>query len=190
MREMTMLCVPSVPHNQEMRPAARSRACRPSNLLWDEIGTLRQIVFKRIIFTWTVATGNWLPPGCVSSVQLLSRVRHFGTPWTAAHQASLSITNSWSLLKLMSIELVMPSNHLIPCWPLLLLPSIFPSIGSFLSQCFISGGQSVGASASVLPMNIQDWFPLGWTRCPSQCKWKSSKQACSQWSWAVRHTRI
>ena len=62
-----------------------------------------------------------------SSVQSLSRVRS-ATPWTAAHQASLSITNSWSLLKLMSIELVMPSNHLILCRPLLLLPSVFPSI--------------------------------------------------------------
>ena len=62
----------------------------------------------------------------ISSVQSLSRVRLFATPWTAAHQASLSITNSWSLLKLMSIELVMPSNHLILCCPLLFLPSIFP----------------------------------------------------------------
>ena len=59
---------------------------------------------------------------------MLCRVRLFATPWTAAHQASLSITNSQSLSKLMSIELVMPSNHLIPCRPLLLLPSIFPSI--------------------------------------------------------------
>ena len=63
-----------------------------------------------------------------SSVQSLSRVRLFVTPWTAAHQASLSITNSRSLPKLMSIESVMPSNHLILCRPLLLLPSIFPSI--------------------------------------------------------------
>ena len=63
-----------------------------------------------------------------SSVQPLSRVRLFATPWTAAHQASLSITNFRSLLKLMSIESVMSSNHLIFCRPLLLLPSIFPSI--------------------------------------------------------------
>ena len=98
----------------------------------------------------------------VSSVQSLSRVRLFVTPWTAACQASLSITNSRSLLKLMSIELVMPSNHLILCHPLLLLPSIFPSIRSFpMSQFFSSGAQRIGvsASASVLPMNIQDWFP-------------------------------
>ena len=103
--------------------------------------------------------------GLFSSVQLLSRVWLFVTPWNAARQASLSITNSQNLLKLMSIESVMPSNHLILCLPLLLLPSIFPSIRSFLmSQFFPSGGQSTGvsASASVLPMNIQDWFPLGW----------------------------
>ena len=66
-----------------------------------------------------------------SSVQSLSRVRLFVTPWTAARQASLSITNSQSLLKLMSIESVMPSNHLILCRPLLLPPSIFPASGSF-----------------------------------------------------------
>ena len=69
-----------------------------------------------------------------SSIQSLSRVRLFGTPWTAKHQASLSITNSQSLLKLMCIKLVMPSNHLILCHPLLLLPSIFPSIRVFSSE--------------------------------------------------------
>ena len=81
------------------------------------------------------------------------------TPWITACQASLSITNSQSLLKLMSIESMMPSNHLILCCPLLLLPSIFPSIRAFpMSQFFTSGGQRIGASASasVLPMNIQD----------------------------------
>ena len=105
-------------------------------------------------------------PYLISSVQSLSRVRLFVTPWIAARQASLSITNSQSLPKLMSIELVMPSNHLILCRPLLLLPSIFPSSGSFpMSQFFASGSQRnrVSVSASVLPMNIQDWFPLGWT---------------------------
>ena len=89
----------------------------------------------------------------------VAHVRLFATPWTAARQASLSITNFRTLLKLMSIELVMPSNHLILCCPLLLLPSIFPSIRSFpMSQFFTSGGQSIGVSASVsvLPMNIQD----------------------------------
>ena len=69
-----------------------------------------------------------------SSVQLLSRVWLFATAWTAAHQASLSITNSQSLFKLTSIELVMPSNHLILCCPLLLLPSIFPSIRVFSNE--------------------------------------------------------
>ena len=86
---------------------------------------------------------------------LLSHVRFFATPWAAAPcQASLFITNSQSLLKLMSIELVMPSNHLILCCPLLLLPSIFLPV----SQFFTSGDQSIGASASesVLPMYIRD----------------------------------
>ena len=101
---------------------------------------------------------------CGVSVQWLSHVRLFATPWTAARQASLSITNSQSLLKLMSIESVMPSNHLILCCPLLL--TSFPAWGSFpRGQFFASGGQSieVSASESALPMNIQDWFLLGWT---------------------------
>ena len=98
-------------------------------------------------------------------VQLLSCVQLFVTPWTAACQASLSFTISWSLLKFMSIESVMPSNHLIPCCPLL-LPFIFPSITVFsVIHLFTSGGQSIGASSSglVLPTNIQSWFPLGLT---------------------------
>ena len=69
-----------------------------------------------------------------SSVQLLNHVQLFAIPWTAAHQASLSITNSRSLLKLMSIKSVMPSNHLILCCPLLLMPSIFPSIRVFSNE--------------------------------------------------------
>ena len=88
----------------------------------------------------------------------------FVIPSTAACQASLSITNSRSLLKFMSIELVMPSKHLVLCHPLPLCLQSFPASGSFqMSQFFASGGQSIGvsASASVLPMNIQDWFPLG-----------------------------
>ena len=101
-----------------------------------------------------------------STVQLLYHVRLFATPWTASRQASMSIINSWSLLKLMSIQSVMPSNQLILCAPLLLLPSIFPISGYFPMSWFLtSSSQSTGvsASASVLPMNIQDWFPLGWT---------------------------
>ena len=101
------------------------------------------------------------------SVQFsLSVVSDSATPWTAAHQASLFITNSWSLLILISIESVMPSNHLILCHPLLLPPSIFPSIRVFsMSQFFPSGVHSIGVStsASVLPVNIQDRFPLGCT---------------------------
>ena len=86
------------------------------------------------------------------------------TPWTAAHQASLSITNSHSLLKLMSIESVMSSNHLILCHPLLFLSSIFPRFGVFSNESGLwirQPNNGVLASASVLPMNTQDWSPLG-----------------------------
>ena len=76
----------------------------------------------------------WTSPGIWDAVQSLSRVQSFATPWTAARQASLSFTISQSLLKLMSIESVMPSNHLILYCPLLLLPSIFPSIRVFSSE--------------------------------------------------------
>ena len=88
------------------------------------------------------------------------------TPWTAAHQASLSITNSQSLLTLTSIESVMPSNHLILYHPLLLLPSISPIIGVFSNESvlYIRWPKYWSFSFnSVLPRNIQDWFPLGWT---------------------------
>ena len=93
---------------------------------------------------------RFLAPRNLSSVQLLSLVRLFATPWTAALQASLSITTSRSLLRLLSIASVMPSNHLILCRPLLLLSSIFPSIRIFfqMSQFSTSGGQRIGASAS------------------------------------------
>ena len=110
--------------------------------------------------------GTTLPSVRFSSVHLLSRVRLFVTPWIAAHQASLSITNSQSLPKLMSIELVMPSSHLILCRPLLLLPPIPPSIRLFpRSQLFAWGGQSTGVSAlpSFLPKDTQGWSPLDWT---------------------------
>jgi len=97
------------------------------------------------------------------SVQSLSHVQLFATRWTAARQTPLSFTISQSLLKLMSIESMMPSNHLILCHPLLLLPSLFPSIRIFSNESALHiGGQSIGASAlaSVLPMNSQGWFPL------------------------------
>ena len=102
----------------------------------------------------------------ISSVQSLSCVWLFVTPWTAARQASLSITNSQSLLKLMSIESVMPSNHLILCCPLLLLPSIFPSISVFSNEsafCIMWPKYRSFSFNIVLPMNNQDWFPLGLT---------------------------
>ena len=99
----------------------------------------------------------------VGAVQSLSHVWLFANPWTAARQDSLSFTVSWSLLKLMSIELVMPSisSSVVPFSS---CPQSFPASGSFqMSQLFTSGGQSIGVSAGVLPMNIQDWFPLGLT---------------------------
>ena len=102
--------------------------------------------------------GKWLERN-FSSVQSLSNVQLFVTPWTTAFRASLSITSSWSLPKLMSIELVMPSNHLILCRPFSFCPQSFPASGAFpMSQFFATGGQSTGASAlaSVPPMNIQD----------------------------------
>ena len=115
------------------------------------------------LFESSVKSLRWL----FSSVQFSCSVMSESLPFHGLqHGASLSITNSWSLLKLMSVKLVRPSNHLILCHPLLLLPQSFPASESFpLSQFFASGGQTIGvsASASVLPMHIQDWFPLGLT---------------------------
>ena len=102
----------------------------------------------------------------VSSFQSLNHVQLFVTPWTAARQASLSITNSQSLLKLMSIELVMPSNHLILCHPLLLLPSIFTRIRVFSNESVlrIKWPKYWSFSFSISPSNdSQGWFPLGLT---------------------------
>ena len=106
----------------------------------------------------------------LSSVQSFSHVRLFATPWTAACQASLSIANSWSLLKLMSFESVMPSNHLTLCCPLLLPPSIFPSIRVFLSESvlLIRWPKHWSFSFSISPSNEysglisfnMDWFGL------------------------------
>ena len=110
----------------------------------------------------------WLPcplPTPIASVQFSrSVVFDSAIPWTAACQASLSITNSWSLLKLMSIESVVPSNHVIHCCTLFLPPSIFPSIRVFSKESVLRiSGRSIGVSAFtlVLPMNTQDWSPLG-----------------------------
>ena len=144
---------------------------------WITFGGSQQLNFEGYFY----ARGIHILTPCIYdqvSVQFSSVAQSclFATPWTVPQQASLSITNSQSLLKFMSIVSVMPSSHLILCHPLLLPPSIFPSrkyqekktgkIRSFpISQFFASGDQSFGvsASASVLPMNIQDWFPLGWT---------------------------
>ena len=103
-------------------------------------------------------------------VYLLSRVRHFVTTWTAVYQASLPITNSWSLFKLMSIESVMPSNHLILCRPLLLLPSIFPSIRVFSNESALCirwpkyWSSSFGISSSNVYSGLVsfriDWFAV------------------------------
>ena len=100
-----------------------------------------------------------------SSVQSFSHVWLFATPWTTARQASLSITNSRSPPKPMSIEWVMPSNHLILCHPLLLLPSIFPRFRVFSNESAlrIRWPEYWSFSFNILPMNTQDWFPLGWT---------------------------
>ena len=117
---------------------------------------------------WLPNSVNVMPPNCTLKYGYccccsVTQSCLFVTPWTAACQVSLSFTIFRSLLKFMCIESVMPSNHLILCHPLLLLPSVFPSIRVFSNElAFASGGQSIGASAlaSVLPMNIQGWFPL------------------------------
>ena len=119
---------------------------------------------------WIVSTSWLLPVMLFNSVQSLSHVRLFATPWTAAHQASLSITNSWSLLKLMSIKSVMPSNHLILCHPLLLPPSIVPSIKVFSDESVlcIRLPKYWSFSFSISPSNEysglisfrMDWFDL------------------------------
>ena len=102
-------------------------------------GTWMQIYLlpKNLFFPWHCTLLLFLNLSFtvnIQSIQSLTRVRLFATPWTTAHQASLSITNSWSILRLMSIESVMPSNRLILCHPLLLLPSIFPSIRVFYNE--------------------------------------------------------
>ena len=112
------------------------------------ICTLFRVIFQSVQF---------------GSVELLSCVWLFVIPWTAALQTSLSITNSRSLLKLMSMESVMPSSNLILCHSLLPPPSVFPSIRVFSSESFLCIMWPNNWSFSFHPMNIQDWFPLGWT---------------------------
>ena len=103
--------------------------------------------------------------GIISVVQSLNHVWLFATLWTIVSQASLSSWRQWrTVLKFMSIGLVILPNHLIPCFPLLLLPSIFPKSRSFpMTSLFSSSGRNVRASAIVLPMDIQGLFPLGLT---------------------------
>ena len=123
---------------------------------------LRRMLSKLMRCTKNCKASSWYQ----STVQSFNRVQLFATPWTAAPQASLSIANSWSLLKPMSIESVMPYNHLILCQPLLLPPLIFPSIRVFSNESVphIRWPEYCSFSFStVLPMNIQDWLPLGWT---------------------------
>ena len=124
-----------------------------SNLTWFFINVCFCFIINILLGTFI-----WL----IVVVQLLSCVWLFATPWPAARQAFLSFTISQSLLKLMSIKSVMPSNYLILCHPLLLLPSVFPSIRFFSNESSLCiRCHSIGASASpsVLPMNIQSWFP-------------------------------
>ena len=109
---------------------------RPLEYIWSESSFMSHLL--QCFWNQSSSDGTH----SVSSVHLLSCVRLFVTPWTAARQASLSITNSWTLVKPMSIESVMPSNHLTLCPPLLLKPSIFPG-----NRVFESGGQSIGVSA-------------------------------------------
>ena len=128
-----------------------------------EVHLVEAMVFPVVMYgceSWTKKKAVQFSP-----VPSLSHVQLFVTPWTTAHQVSLSIATSWSLPKLMSIESVMPSNNLISVVPFS-HPQSFPASGSFqMSQLFSSGGQRIGVSVStsVLPMNTQECSPLGWT---------------------------
>ena len=137
--------VPHQPQQYDASGSSSSNCSLWSKRLWlpgscnisGDMGSLLSSVIKSYLTVWP--HGHYACQASVSftqfsSVQSLSRVWFFATPWTAAFQDSLSITNSWSLLKLMSIESVMPSSHLILCHPLLLPPSIFPSITVFTSD--------------------------------------------------------
>ena len=131
------------------------------------IAKTMQGIFKTFLLPWAhliliMSSNRWDDMCFPYSVQSLSHVWLFATPWTAARQAALSITNSQSLLKLMSIESVMPSTISSSVVPFSSCLQSFPVSRSFqMSQFFALGGQSIGISAlaSVLPMNIQDWFP-------------------------------
>ena len=128
-------CVPAT--SQKVRLTSKALQQQiwpvPSRILFENIGYC-YIFFKSMAWLSKIQTSFWDVNQRIRSVQLLSHVRLFEIPWTTAHQASLSITNCQSAPKPMSIELVMPSNHLILCHPLLLPPSIFPSIRVFSSE--------------------------------------------------------
>ena len=137
--------------------------------LWNNVGHVSKAFFQgyeRTLQTCPLVLLTNLTWPFQRSVQSLSRVRLFATPWIATHRASLSITNSRSSLRLTSIESVMPSRHLILFRPLLLLPLSLPASESFsMSQLFTWGDQSTGvsASASFPPKKSQDWSPSEWT---------------------------
>ena len=127
-------------------------------------------MYSNLLSCWVQLEIIYIMKDHLSSVQLLSGVQLFVTPWISACQAFLSITNSRSLLKLLSIALVMPSNHLILCWPLLLQPAIFPSIRVFSNESVlhIRWSKYWSLSFSISPSNVysglisfrMDWFDL------------------------------
>ena len=153
--------------------------CIQAICLWERQTVSFLFLFKIFILYWNIVNNAVFISGIQQSdsvihrkvsqfrsVQSLSRVRLFGTPRTAVHQASLSITNSRSLLKLMSIEFMLPSNHLILYHPLLLPASTFPSTRVFSNETglLIRWPKYWSFSFSIiLLINTQDWFPLGWT---------------------------
>ena len=127
--------VPKVPLSIYSTPHKIIIKCFKTNILFCILVSLVKKKTKHAFFLCALyLCSKMISYTYISSVQLLSHIQLFVTPWTAAHQASQSITSSRSLLKFMSIKLVMPSNHLILCRPLLLLPSIFPSIRVFSNE--------------------------------------------------------
>ena len=160
----TFLLVNEVPFVQALFTSELRQACTQKSVWWCQ-WCLHGLGVLPLICLPDSHQAKEASPSLVI-VQSFSCVWLFVTQWTAAHQASLSFTVSQSLLKLIPTELVMPSNHFILCRSLLLLPQSFLASGSLpMSRLFASGGRSTGtlASASVLPMKIQDWFPWGLT---------------------------
>ena len=143
-----------------------SRLCIIFRTQFSKWGLLHVLVMNALnaeCHTYDI-TESFLNNICCRCSVVCSTVSDSATPWTAAWQVSQFFTISLSSLKPMSIELVMPSNYLILCCPLLLLPSIFPNISIFSNElAFLAGGQSIWASAWLLPVHMQGWFPLGLT---------------------------